>query len=209
MGAYSPAPVLTPALQAAVMATIIEPTVAAMAALGCPFSGILFAGLMIDPAAGSPRANLLEFNARFGDPETQVLMTRLTGDLAALLAGAAAGHTAQAAAAHLTWDPRPAVCVVVAARGYPGSYASGEPIEGLEAAAATGAQVFHAGTSSGAGGAVLSAGGRVLGVTAAGADTAAAAAAAYRGVDALRWPGGFSRRDIAYRAIARERAGQP
>jgi phosphoribosylamine--glycine ligase len=203
MGAYSPAPVVTPALVDEVMATIVNPTVAAMAAEGAPFSGILFAGLMVSPA-GKPQ--LLEFNVRLGDPETQVLMARMRGDLAALLRGAAAGHTAAAAADNLSWSDDAACCVVLAARGYPGDFARGEVIAGFDAAAAAGAVVFHAGTAADAAGNVVSAGGRVLGVTGTGADTGAAAAAAYAGVDALRWPGGFCRRDIGWRAIARERA---
>ena len=204
MGAYSPAPVVTPALVEEVMTTIVHPTVKAMAAEGAAFSGILFAGLMVSPA-GEPK--LLEFNVRFGDPETQVLMARMTGDLAALLAGAAAGRTAAAAAEHMRWTPDHACCVVMAARGYPGAFAKGEVIGGLDAAAATGATVFHAGTADKQG-AVVSAGGRVLGVTATGKDTGAAAAAAYKGVDALNWPGGFCRRDIGWRAIARERGAK-
>jgi phosphoribosylamine--glycine ligase len=202
MGAYSPAPVVTPPLVEEVMETIVRPTVAAMAKEGAPFSGILFAGLMVSPK-GEPQ--LLEFNVRFGDPETQVLMARMTGDLAALLAGAAAGRTEAAAAEHMRWTEDHACCVVMAARGYPGAFAKGEVIGGLEAAAAAGATVFHAGTAFDAQGAVVSAGGRVLGVTATGKDTGAAAAAAYAGVDALKWPGGFCRRDIGWRAIARER----
>jgi phosphoribosylamine--glycine ligase len=204
MGAYSPTPIVTPQLIEQVMASIIRPTVSAMAAEGAPFSGILFAGLMVD--GGVPQ--LLEFNVRLGDPETQVLMARMDdgADLAALLRGAAAGDTAAAAAAHLRWRDAAACCVVMAARGYPGDFPRGEIIGGLPEAAAAGATVFHAGTAADAAGNVVSAGGRVLGVTAVGADIGAAAAAAYRGVDALRWPGGFCRRDIGWRAIARERA---
>jgi len=204
MGAYCPAPVVTPVLSEAVMRTCIQPTVAAMAAEGCPFSGVLFAGLMVSPS-GEPR--LLEYNVRFGDPECQTLLSRMTGDLVQLLLGAADGDTRAAAEQHLRWSDQAALCVVVAARGYPGPYAQGERIEGLQAAEAAGAKVFHAGTRADGEGNVLSAGGRVLGVTGTGAGVAAAAAAAYAGVDALRWPGGFVRRDIGYRAIERERRG--
>jgi len=204
MGAYSPAPVLTAAMQEEVMRVCVQPTVAAMAAEGVPFTGVLFAGIMVSPD-GRPR--LLEYNVRFGDPECQALMARMRGDLAALLRGAAEGRTAEAAAAHLSWSPDAACCVVLAAAGYPGAYAGGEAIGGVEAAEATGAKVFHAGTRRDSpAGPLLSAGGRVLGVTGTGASMTAAAAAAYAGVDALQWPGGFCRRDIGWRAIKREQA---
>jgi len=202
MGAYCPAPVVTQQMQDAVMATCIQPTVAAMAAEGCPFSGVLFAGLMCPSDGGAPR--LLEFNVRFGDPECQALMARMTGDLAALLRGCAEGRTAEAARAHLRWGGDAALCVVVAAKGYPGDFRRGTPIEGLPRAAATGALVFHAGTALDESKQVVSAGGRVLGITAVGKDICAAQKAAYAGVDALGWEGGFVRRDIGWRAVARE-----
>ena len=160
--------------------------------------GVLFAGLMVD----SGRAKLLEFNVRFGDPECQTLMARLRSDLVQVLLAACGGRLAGVS---LDWSDDHAVAVVMAAKGYPGVFSKGEPIRGLDAAAQAGALVFHAGTATGPGGEPLSAGGRVLGVTATGASTSQAAAKAYRGVDAIDWPGGFCRRDIGWRAIARER----
>mmetsp|Transcript_28286 Transcript_28286/g.92330 ORF Transcript_28286/g.92330 Transcript_28286/m.92330 type:complete len:528 (+) Transcript_28286:8-1591(+) len=199
MGAYSPAPIFTPEMEQRVMETIIEPTVYGMASEGCPFTGVLFAGLMIKD--GEPL--LLEYNVRFGDPECQVLMTRLQTDVFELLLCAAEGRLEDAPAP--AWSPEAALLVVMAANGYPGSYAKGERIRGLEEAAATGAKVFHAGTKlSGDDPAeVLSDGGRVLGVTATGADVRAAQENAYAAVDALDWEGGFCRRDIGWRALRR------
>ena len=205
MGAYCPAPVLTPQHVADVVATCVLPTVAAMAKEGTPFSGVLFAGLMVD----GPVVKLLEYNVRFGDPECQALMVRMTGDLVALLLGCASGRTLEAAKQHLAWGGDASCAVVMAAKGYPGAFAKGEPITGLQAAGATGAVVFHAGTAAGrAPGEVVSNGGRVLCVTGVGASVREAAAAAYKGVDAITWPGGFSRRDIGWRAIAREEAAR-
>ena len=205
MGAYSPAPVLTPALEAKVMKDIIQPTVDGMAAEGCPFTGVIFAGLMIE----GEDVKLLEHNVRFGDPECQVLMSRMRSDLVDLLLKAATGKLDEVG--DLEWSDEMAVVVVVAADGYPGSYAKGEVIEGLDAAnAEKGVKVFHAGTSTDAddGGKIVSAGGRVLGVTAMGANITQAAERAYKGVDAIQWPGGFVRRDIGWRAIAREQKGE-
>lgn len=198
MGAYSPAPVMTEAMQARVMEEIITPTVQAMAAEGAPFKGVLFAGLMIDDSG----PKLLEFNVRFGDPECQVLMMRLMSDIVPVLQGACDGVLD-----HVTvrWLKEAALCVVMAAEGYPGSYKSGTPIAGLEAAnALKPVEVFHAGTKS-VDGVVQAAGGRVLGVTATGETVSAAQQAAYQAVDLIDWPDGFCRRDIGWRAVERER----
>jgi len=200
MGAYSPAPVVTETVHERIMERIVMPTVQGMAAEGYSYSGFLYAGLMID-AEGNPK--VIEYNCRFGDPETQPILLRLESDLAALcLAGARgelAGHTCD-------WDPRAAVGVVMAAGGYPDSYRKGDVIEGLEAAAATGCKVFHAGTAE-QDGRIVTAGGRVLCVTALGEGVGAARDLAYRGVAAIDWPDAQYRRDIAFRAIARERQG--
>ncbi|WP_163558538.1 phosphoribosylamine--glycine ligase [Halomonas sp. NO4] len=199
MGAYSPAPVVTDTVHERVMERIIQPTVQGMSAEGYPYTGFLYAGLMID-AEGNPR--VIEYNCRFGDPETQPILVRLESDLAGLCLAAArgelAGHTCD-------WDPRAAVGVVMAAGGYPGSYRKGDAIEGLEAAAATGCQVFHAGTVE-RDGRIVTAGGRVLCVTALGEGVGAARDLAYRGVAAIDWPDVQYRRDIAFRAIDRERS---
>lgn len=198
MGAYSPAPALTPALQARVMAEIIEPTVKAMAAEGMPFKGVLFAGLML--MQDGPK--LLEYNVRFGDPECQTLMLRLKSDLLPALIAARDGVLKDFG---LRWHDDKALCVVMAAEGYPGEPRKGTRIEGLEAAAAEPETfVFHAGTATAADGAVLANGGRVLGICARGPSVAAAQARAYAAVDKIRWPEGFCRRDIGWRAIARE-----
>ncbi len=196
MGAYSPAPVVTPAMQARVMAEIVEPTVRGMAAEGIAFKGVLFAGLMIDDAG--PR--LLEFNVRFGDPECQVLMARLKSDLLPALVAARDGRLHQT---ELEWHDHAALVVVMAAAGYPGAYEKGTVIRGLEdAAALEDVAVFHAGTARNAAGAVVAAGGRVLGITATGATVAEAQARAYAAVDRIDWPDGFCRRDIGWRAVA-------
>ncbi|MCR0983657.1 phosphoribosylamine--glycine ligase [Roseomonas populi] len=195
MGAYSPPPAFTDAMRDEVMARVVEPTLAEMARRGAPFRGVLFVGLML--TATGPR--VIEFNVRFGDPECQVLMMRLTSDLLPALLAAAKGDLSGVS---LEWSDDPALVVVVAARGYPGAVTKGEPIGGLDAAAAVpGARVFHAGTARGADGRVVSAGGRVLGVAATAGDLRAARDAAYAAVDALDWPGGFCRRDIAHRAL--------
>ena len=201
MGAYSPAPVVTPEITEVVMRDIIQPTVDGMAAEGCPFTGVIFAGLMISKDG---RVKLLEHNIRFGDPECQVLMARMTSDLTALLLAAATGKLEDAT---VTWSDESAVVVVMAANGYPGSYAKGEKISNLDAAGEIeGVKVLHAGTSANEAGDVLSAGGRVLGVTAYGASITEAASRAYDAVNTIVWPGGFNRKDIGWRAIAREKA---
>ena len=200
MGAYSPAPVLTPALEKVVMETIVQPTVDGMAAEGCPFTGVIFAGLMIKDG----EVKLLEHNVRFGDPECQCLMARMRGDLVDLLLRAANGTLGDAP--EMAWSDDVAAVVVVAASGYPGAYAKGETIKGLDAAnAEEGVKVIHAGTAlDEKSGDVVSAGGRVLGVVGTGASVKEATARAYAGVDAIEWKGGFCRRDIGWRAIERE-----
>ena len=196
MGAYSPAPSLTEALEAEVMETIIGPTVRGMAADGYPYRGVLYAGLMLD--GGRPK--LLEYNVRFGDPECQVLMMRLRSDIVPALVAACDGALKNF---DLRWSGEAALTVVLAANGYPEYYDKGTEIRGLDAAAETGATVFHAGTAAD-GDRVLASGGRVLNVTACGADITTAQANAYAAVDAIDWPEGFCRRDIGWRAVARE-----
>ncbi|KQU47441.1 phosphoribosylamine--glycine ligase [Sphingomonas sp. Leaf339] len=198
MGAYSPARVLTPALEQQAIDTIVRPTVETMAAEGTPFVGVLYAGLML--TAQGPK--LIEYNARFGDPETQVLMLRFEGDLAALMLATAQGRLDEAPAPVFAADPT--LTVVVAARGYPGTPAAGGAIAGIDAAEATGATVFQAGTRL-SGDTLVASGGRVLAVTARGASVAAAQAAAYRAAALLDFPDGFCRRDIGWREVARER----
>ena len=199
MGAYSPAPALTRDLQARVMREIVEPTVKGMAAEGRPFKGVLFAGLMIGKDAdGNPVPKTLEFNVRFGDPECQTLMMRLKSDALAALVAAADGQLKNI---DLRWHDETALCVVMAAKGYPGDYVKNTEIRGLDDAnAVEGVTVFHAGTKRTDDGRVLSTGGRVLGVTAKAPTVAEAQKRAYRGVDALDWPDGFCRRDIGWRA---------
>ena len=194
MGAYSPAAVLTPALEARAMAEIVLPTIRAMAARGTPYSGVLYAGLMV--TADGPK--LIEYNARFGDPETQVLMPRFAGDLVETMLAVAEGRLAELPPPAFREDV--ALTVVVAARGYPGAPASGGAIAGIEAAEAEGATVFHAGTRLDAGGTLVASGGRVLNVTATAPTVAEAARRAYRAVDAIRFADGFCRRDIGWRA---------
>ena len=198
MGAYSPAPVVTDAVHARVMAEVVNPTVAGMIADGIPFTGFLYAGLMID-ASGAPK--VIEFNVRFGDPETQPVMLRLQSDLVELVEAAIDGRLHQTRA---QWDPRPSLGVVMAARPYPETPVTGEVISGLDAVPPT-AQVFHAGTALDAAGNVLSAGGRVLCVAALGESVSAAQANAYAGVKAIAWASEFHRSDIGWRAIERER----
>ncbi|MGE4322374.1 MAG: phosphoribosylamine--glycine ligase [Sphingobium sp.] len=201
MGAYSPARVLTPALEAEVMEKIIRPTVDTMAADGTPYSGVLYAGLML--TEDGPR--LIEYNARFGDPECQVLMMRFDGDLVDLLLAVAQGRLADHGA--VTLADRVALTVVMAASGYPGTPEKGGVIEGIDRADATGALVFHAGTAQ-RGAAIVANGGRVLNVTATGPSVSGAQAAAYAAVDAIHFPGGFCRRDIGWREVAREAASR-
>ena len=198
MGAYSPAPVVTPDVDARIMEQVILPTVRGMAAEGNAYTGFLYAGLMID-AQGNPK--VIEYNCRFGDPETQPIMMRLTSDLAALCLAGAKGELA---GKQCTWDSRAAVGVVLAAGGYPGSYRKGDVIHGLDDAERAQCKVFHAGTAQNAEGEITTAGGRVLCVTALGDSVSAAQQQAYRGVSAIHWEGVEFRRDIAFRAIARE-----
>ncbi|WP_423604785.1 phosphoribosylamine--glycine ligase [Sphingomonas sp. MS122] len=197
MGAYSPARVLTPALEAAAIDTIIRPTIAAMAKDGIPYSGVLYAGLML--TRNGPK--LIEYNARFGDPECQVLMLRLEDDLLDLMLATETGELASRPAPR--FGAETALTVVMAAKGYPGTPETGGAIGGLDAAEETGAQVFQAGTRLD-GGQLVAAGGRVLTVTATGASVTEAQAAAYRAVDAINFPTGFARRDIGWREVARE-----
>ncbi|HWI86981.1 MAG TPA: phosphoribosylamine--glycine ligase [Sphingomonas sp.] len=199
MGAYSPASILTPELEARVMAEIVRPTVDTMAAEGMPYSGVLFAGLML--TADGPR--LIEYNCRFGDPETQVLMMRFEGDLVTLLADVAEGRLAEITPPILA--DRTALTVVMAADGYPGTPARGGTIDGIAAAEQGGARIFHAGTAL-ADDKLVAAGGRVLAVTATGASVAEAQAAAYAAASRIDFPTGFYRRDIGWREIEREAA---
>lgn len=197
MGAYSPAPCVTPEIAETVLADIVRPTIAALKARGIDFIGTLYAGIML--TAAGPK--VLEFNVRFGDPECQPLMCRLQSDLGELLLAAAEGRLA---GHRLKWDARAALTVVVASKGYPGAYEKGQRIRGLEAVEAAGAVVFHAGTAV-RDGQIVNAGGRVLGVTALGETVQAAQQQAYRALTHLDWPGGFYRRDIGWRAVAREK----
>ena len=201
MGAYSPAPVLTPDLIARVMREIIEPTAAAMRKRGTPFKGVFFAGLMITKKG----PQLIEYNTRFGDPETQVLMTRLKSDL---LPALIATHDGTLDKIALEWKDEVALTVVMAANGYPGDYVKDTEIKGLDKAGAVeNVQVFHAGTRAD-GARILATGGRVLNVTATGKTVSEAQATAYRAADLIDWPEGFCRRDIGWRAIERERQTQ-
>ncbi len=198
MGAYSPAPVLTQAVIDQTMARIVKPTVEAMAARGLPYMGVLYAGLMI--TKDGPK--LIEYNCRFGDPECQVLMMRLKSDLAPALIAARDGVLGNV---DLRWHDDVALTVVMATNGYPGAYDKGSEIQGLDdAGQVEGVQIFHAATEL-RGGRLVATGGRVLNVTALGKSVAEAQARAYRAVDLVRWPGGFCRRDIGWRAVARER----
>jgi phosphoribosylamine--glycine ligase len=197
MGAYSPAPVMTPDMSTRTMAEIVLPTIRAMKAMGCPYKGVLYAGLMI--TADGPK--LIEYNARFGDPECQVLMLRLKSDLVPALLAACDGVLKSF---DLRWDDEAALTVVMAAKGYPGDYTRGSVIEGLDAAAAVeGVEIFHAGTRA-EGGRIVANGGRVLNVCALGKTVAEAQSRAYRAVDLIRWPEGFCRRDIGWQAVERE-----
>lgn len=199
MGAYSPAPVMTPEMEARVMREIIEPTMRGMIELGAPFKGMLFAGLMI----GEDGPKLIEYNTRFGDPECQVLMTRLKDDVLTIMNAAVDGQLS-----HLSvrWHDQAALTVVMAAEGYPASPRKGTVISGVEAAESDEVQVFHAGTARNEQGDLIANGGRVLSVTATGATVSEAAQRAYEAVDAIDWSGGFCRRDIGWRAIERETA---
>jgi phosphoribosylamine---glycine ligase len=198
MGAYSPAPIITDEMMSRITREVLVPTVDAMNRNGTPFRGVLYAGLMI--TGGGPR--VLEFNVRFGDPETQPILMRLRSDLLEVFLAVCEGRLEEA---FLKWDPRPAVCVVMASGGYPDHYEKGQVITGLqEAEELDEVVVFHAGTQQ-RNGAVVTSGGRVLGVTALGADVAAAKARAYEAVDRIRFEGAYCRRDIADKAIQRKR----
>jgi len=198
MGAYSPAPVMSKALYRQAMDEIIIPTIRGMKQRGTPYAGVLYAGLMLTETG----PKLVEYNARFGDPECQVMMMRMQSDLLPLLHAAAtgtlAGHT-------VAWREAFALTVIMATKGYPGAYGKGSAIGGAEGLDSENLTVFHAGTRR-EGAQLLANGGRVLNVTALGASVAEAQARAYRGVDAIDWPDGFCRRDIGWREIARERS---
>ncbi|MCC7260861.1 MAG: phosphoribosylamine--glycine ligase [Alphaproteobacteria bacterium] len=200
MGTYSPSPVVGDRLRKDVMQRIVIPTVQAMKREGMPFRGVLFVGLMLTREG----PQVLEYNARFGDPETQVLMRRLESDIVPYLVASAKGTLASLPAP--VYRDEAALCVVMAAKGYPGDYVKGTVIHGLaDAARVADATVFHAGTKRFKG-SIISAGGRVLGVTATGPTVGSAQKKAYEAVDALNWPDGFCRRDIGWRAVAREKA---
>ena len=197
MGAYSPAPIIDDAMSVRVMNEIVLPTLRAMKAMGSPYKGVLYAGLMITSAG----PKLIEYNVRFGDPECQVLMLRLKSDLVPALLASCDGMLRSL---DLRWHTQPALTVVMAAKGYPGAYSGGSVIEGLEEAAAVeGVEIFHAGTIA-RDGRVLANGGRVLNVSAIGNTVREAQARAYEAVARIRWPEGFCRRDIGWRAIERE-----
>jgi phosphoribosylamine---glycine ligase len=194
MGAYSPAPMMTPDLSQRVMNEIVTPTLRAMKAMGAPYKGVLYAGLMLT----SQGPKLIEYNVRFGDPECQVLMLRLMSDLVPALMASRDGVLKNF---DLRWYPEPALTVVMAAKGYPGSYAKGTVIEGLkEAAQVEGVEIFHAGTKAD-GEKILANGGRVLNVSAIGNTVAEAQQRAYAAIDLIKWPEGFCRRDIGKRAL--------
>jgi phosphoribosylamine--glycine ligase len=203
MGAYSPAPIMTPEMNARVMDEIVMPTVRAMKAMGAPYKGVLFAGLMITKEG----PQLIEYNVRFGDPETQVLMLRLMSDLLPALIAARDGQLKNF---DLRWLPDAALTVVMAAKGYPGAYEKGTVIEGLDAAAQVeGVEIFHAGTMTRTGDSrIVANGGRVLNVCASGKTVGVAQQRAYAAVDKIIWSSGFCRRDIGWQAIAREKKQQ-
>jgi len=200
MGAYSPAPVVTPEIHARVMREVMEPTVRGMAAEGRPYRGFLYAGLMIG-ADGTPK--VLEFNCRCGDPETQPILLRLRSDLVPLCLAAVDGRLDQVGA---DWDPRAALGVVLAAGGYPDHYAKGYPISGLPQEPSTDSKVFHAGTALAEDGRVVTSGGRVLCATALGTSVAEAQQHAYALAEGIQWQDRYCRWDIGYRAVAREQA---
>jgi|SRR5215470_7044141 len=199
MGAYSPAPVMTPELTQRAMDEIVLPTVRAMKVMGAPYKGVLYVGLMITTQGPM----LIEYNVRFGDPECQVMMLRLMSDLVPALLACCDGMLGSF---DLRWYPDAALTVVMAAKGYPGSYAKGSVIDGLDAAAEIeGVEIFHAGTQA-QNGKLVANGGRVLNVCSVGKTVAIAKARAYQAIDLIRWPDGFCRHDIGWRAIERERA---
>jgi phosphoribosylamine--glycine ligase len=198
MGAYSPTPFVTPEVHAEIMAKIIVPTVNGMKARGTPFRGVLYAGIMLTPSG----PKLFEYNVRFGDPECQVLMLRMMSDIVPAFLACCDGQLKNF---DLRWFPDPALTVVMAAKGYPGDYARGSWIEGLdEATKVEGVEIFQAGTTSD-GDKILANGGRVLNICASGKTVAEAQRRAYEAVDRIKWPEGFCRRDIGWQAVARER----
>ena len=196
MGAYSPAPCVTDAVAEEVLETVARPIIAALKKRGAEFVGTLYAGVML--TEDGPKT--LEFNVRFGDPECQPLMSRLKSDLGEALLAAAEKRLD---GVKLDWEKRMALCVVVSSDGYPGSFKKGQVIRGLDAVEAAGATVFHAGTAE-KDGKIVNSGGRVLGVTALGSTVSESQAAVYKALEKLDWPGGFYRKDIGYRAVARE-----
>jgi len=196
MGAYSPAPCVTPDVASLVLEQIARPTINELAARGIEFIGTLYAGVML--TADGPKT--LEFNVRFGDPECQPLMSRLQSDLGEVLLAAAEKRLD---GVQLEWDPRPALCVVVVSDGYPGSFEKGQPIAGLDEVEQAGTTVFHAGTAE-KDGVIVNAGGRVLGVTTLADTVGEARKTVYAALQHMNWPGGFYRKDIGYRAVARE-----
>jgi phosphoribosylamine--glycine ligase len=199
MGAYSPTPFVTPEIHAEIMAKIILPTVKGMKARRTPFRGILYAGVMLTPEG----PKLFEYNVRFGDPECQVLMLRMMSDIVPAMLAACDGQLKNF---DLRWFDEAALTVVMAAKGYPGDYAKGTRIEGLdEAAKVEGVEIFHAGTLS-KDGAILANGGRVLNVCASGKTVAEAQSRAYQAIDRIQWPEGFCRRDIGWQAVEREKS---
>jgi phosphoribosylamine--glycine ligase len=198
MGAYSPAPVMTDALCAQVMDEMIKPTLRALREMGMPYKGVLYAGVMV--TAQGPK--LVEYNARFGDPECQVLMLRMMSDIVPALLASADGQLKNFS---LRWYDDVALTVIMATKGYPGSYGKGSVIAGLDAAAAVeGVEIFHAGTVA-RGEKILANGGRVLNICASGKTVTEAQRRAYQAVDRIDWPEGFCRRDIGWQAVARER----
>jgi len=204
MGAYSPAKLMGPELERKIIHEIIEPTVEAMKSEGCPFKGVLYAGIMV--VKGQPL--LLEYNARFGDPECQPLMMRLEGDLLEILNAAAEGKLEEVKG-KVSWSADPTICVVLASEGYPGEYKKGTVIRGIDKAdQIERVKVFHAGTAKNENGEFVNTGGRVLGVTAQGATLEEAHKNAYKAVDLIDWPEGFCRRDIAWRALGNREAAE-
>lgn len=200
MGAYSPTPFVTPEVHDQIMSRIIQPTVAGMKQRGMPFRGVLYAGVML--TAQGPK--LFEYNVRFGDPECQVLMLRMMSDIVPAFLASCDGELKHF---DLRWFPDPALTVVMAAKGYPGDYAKGTRIEGLDdAAKIEGVEIFHAGTVA-KDGAILANGGRVLNVCAMGKTVLEAQRRAYEAVDRIKWPDGFCRRDIAWQAVEQEQGG--
>lgn len=197
MGAYSPAPVVTPSIEKRVMSEVMTAVVTGLRKEGVRYTGFLYAGMMIAPD-GTPK--VLEFNCRLGDPETQPILFRLESDLLALIEAALAGKLRKAS---IRWDPRPAVGVVMAAEGYPGPYRSGDEIRGLPEAGTSDTKVFHAGTGRDASGRIVTRGGRVLCVVGAGGTIEAAQRRAYDTVEKIQFDGAVYRTDIGWRAIAR------